>query len=210
MIYDKKKSNKGFTLVELIVVLVILAILAAILVPALLGYIDRAKESQNILKAKNMLQATQGVLAEYYAKGKDPKDNRKDDYDITTPFAKKVRTLADDNPYLTIIGIGDSRDGDITKHDKHTVYFVAYWETKDKEPVFFNGSEWSMDYPWPEGKSGFDNNYFMVNGEKKCLTFVFVANNTKGQGNLWSYLQKTVSANGRGFAPNNSTTKTGK
>ena len=39
----KRKKDKGFTLVELIVVLVILAILAAILVPALLGYIDRAK-----------------------------------------------------------------------------------------------------------------------------------------------------------------------
>ena len=34
----KMKENKGFTLVELIVVIVILAILAAILVPALLGY----------------------------------------------------------------------------------------------------------------------------------------------------------------------------
>ena len=38
-----KNDNKGFTLVELIVVLVILAILAAILVPALLGYIDEAR-----------------------------------------------------------------------------------------------------------------------------------------------------------------------
>jgi type IV pilus assembly protein PilA len=39
-----KKGRKGFTLVELIVVLVILAILAALLVPALTGYIDKAKE----------------------------------------------------------------------------------------------------------------------------------------------------------------------
>ena len=42
---QKRRSKKGgFTLVELIVVLVILAILAALLIPALTGYIDRAKE----------------------------------------------------------------------------------------------------------------------------------------------------------------------
>ena len=38
---QKRRSKKGgFTLVELIVVLVILAILAALLIPALTGYID--------------------------------------------------------------------------------------------------------------------------------------------------------------------------
>ena len=51
----KKMENKGFTLVELIVVLVILAILAAILVPALLGYIDRAKEKQYVLNALQLI-----------------------------------------------------------------------------------------------------------------------------------------------------------
>ena len=40
----KKNTKRGFTLVELIVVLVILAILAALLIPALTGYIDKARK----------------------------------------------------------------------------------------------------------------------------------------------------------------------
>jgi prepilin-type N-terminal cleavage/methylation domain-containing protein len=66
-----KNDNKGFTLVELIVVLVILAILAAILVPALLGYIDRAREKQYVLNAKSALTATQADLSSLYGKIRD-------------------------------------------------------------------------------------------------------------------------------------------
>ena len=40
----KKNTKRGFTLVELIVILVILAILAALLIPALTGYIDKARK----------------------------------------------------------------------------------------------------------------------------------------------------------------------
>lgn len=43
-LWNKKNDKKGFTLVELIVVLIILAILAALLIPALTGYIDKAKK----------------------------------------------------------------------------------------------------------------------------------------------------------------------
>lgn len=64
----KKDKEKGFTLVELIVVLVILAILAAILVPALLGWIDKAREKQYVLDARSVYMAAQSIATEKYAK----------------------------------------------------------------------------------------------------------------------------------------------
>ncbi len=63
------KNQGGFTLVELIVVLVILAILAAILVPALLGYIDKARNGQYLEEAHSIYTAIQVVEDEQYAKG---------------------------------------------------------------------------------------------------------------------------------------------
>mgnify|MGYP002168544579 CR=1 FL=1 len=49
---QKRRSKKGgFTLVELIVVLVILAILAALLIPALTGYIDKAKNKKIVAES---------------------------------------------------------------------------------------------------------------------------------------------------------------
>ena len=67
-----KKNNKGFTLVELIVVLVILAILAAILVPALLGWIDKAREKSVTTNAEAAYVAAQGIVTEKYGSYADP------------------------------------------------------------------------------------------------------------------------------------------
>ena len=62
-----KNKKKGFTLVELIVVLAILAILAAILVPALTGYIDKANEKKILATARQYYVAAQTVVSEAYA-----------------------------------------------------------------------------------------------------------------------------------------------
>lgn len=62
-----KENKKGFTLVELIVVLVILAILAALLVPALTGYIDKAKKKSVIAETRQCVMAAQTLIDEVYA-----------------------------------------------------------------------------------------------------------------------------------------------
>lgn len=66
-----KKNKKGFTLVEVIVVLVILAIMAAILIPSLIGYIDKAKENSIISETRSIVTAVQTLSSEKYAKNKD-------------------------------------------------------------------------------------------------------------------------------------------
>jgi len=132
----KKNNNKGFTLVELIVVLVILAILAAILVPALLGYIDRAREKQYVLNAKSALTAAQTELSSLYGENKSASD--------ITSRASTVKNTADVPG--TYFGIstkgGDAASGAVsTNHEAYTVGTAYY--TENTITMYYDGSSWT-------------------------------------------------------------------
>lgn len=59
-----KKNNKGFSLVELIIVIAIMAILAGALAPALIKYINKSRRSADISNADTIRTAVQTAMSD--------------------------------------------------------------------------------------------------------------------------------------------------
>lgn len=64
-----RMDDKGFTLVEMIVVLVIIAVLASAIVPSLTGYINRANKEKAVSETRSLVMAAQTVISDAYANG---------------------------------------------------------------------------------------------------------------------------------------------
>lgn len=127
----KKNSKKGFTLVELIVVLVILAILAALLIPSLTGYIKKAKEKQIIAETRQAVMAAQTLTDEIYATGATPKFDAGPgtDTDTDTVYADNIQTLAEVKGTITNVTFDNNDKGKIKtleyKNGKTCTYTAA-------------------------------------------------------------------------------------
>ncbi len=133
-----KSSKKGFTLVELIVVLVILAILAAMLVPALVGYIDRAKKEKEFQAASTVYTAAQALATEAYGQGKTSAGAKT--YAQNTDEIEKLTGIKVKSVEVTMVdaedeGIKGYTIGKIkVTFDKNDYYYTlnaATWATDD-------------------------------------------------------------------------------
>ncbi len=59
-----KTNNKGFSLVELIIVIAIMAVLVGILAPQFIRYVERSRESTDIQNLESVKSAVEAALAD--------------------------------------------------------------------------------------------------------------------------------------------------
>jgi len=86
---NENMKNKGFSLVELIIVIAIMAILAAAIAPALIRYIDKSRRGDDVQAAATINTAVTAVLA------------NEDAYDEVATSMNGTAVLASANAHVT-------------------------------------------------------------------------------------------------------------
>lgn len=112
----KKLNKKGFTIVELVIVIAVIAILAGVLIPTFATVVTKANQSKAMQEAKNEYEA---YLAEYAA---------------TLTGDKNYVIVAGDYAFEVTNGQFNSEAKDKSKFATNKVDLSAYKQTTDTAP----------------------------------------------------------------------------
>lgn len=179
--FNKNTHKTGFTLVELIVVLVILAILAAMLVPALTGYIRRARNEKDIELLYDLRTAAQAALIEMYGEGTHPggttnPNKNNTNFNVNTwDYAGRIEDLmglprdsfrTKHFAYLFIVQIGRYSVYHDTNNEmnSYNVYRIYFQKTADSD-LFILDDNGLINYTQNPGAFNGSREYIDINGD---------------------------------------------
>lgn len=186
-------GKRAFTLVEIIVVLVILAVIAAMLIPALTGYIKQARRAKCYDIAYDARVAAQAVLTELYGQYGDPLTDPS--RSIPTSDGNNLNWYSGENaqygdrvldlmgidrahqPDILIVGVGYSGIENTSSHVimdadvEYTVYYLAYLRDQNSPAVFYVNGEWRYIYP-TKSPAVITKTHFRVNGTDRNVNAI--------------------------------------
>lgn len=100
---NKKKNNKGFTLVELVIVIAILAILVGILAPQYTKYVEKSRKSADV---NNMDEIIRAIEVYYVEQG------------VNSNASDETITITMNKDKKTPVTVVDSKKNNLTADDK--------------------------------------------------------------------------------------------
>ncbi len=113
---NKKKNNKGFSLIELIIAIAILIILTGLLAPQFMKYIEKSREAKDMQTLDTVYTAVQGAFADEGAYEDFIKESENGAYKAIDEGMKLTDILKESDRFAvelqTLLG---SKDGETIK-----------------------------------------------------------------------------------------------
>lgn len=133
----KLRETKGFTLIEMIIVIAIIAILIALIAPNLQKFLNTAKQTKSDAAAKTLYTATSTYLVDCYANGK-PVDTKNKTWDQNSIPSDLKNDYFNENEIKE--GVTYQIKFDSNGNIKYTV-----WNEDDFKGVYPKGAETDTD-----------------------------------------------------------------
>ena len=151
----KKKNNKGFSLVELIVVIAIMAVLMVVLAPAMLRYVEKTRMQKDASAVSEAANAAELALADekIYTQAASAKYvvvTVTDNTNITASTGSAITGGAGFVDLATDVKntVGDKIDFASKEYENKTATIVLEYNDTRKAYILYNSGEYTNGVKW--------------------------------------------------------------